>query len=199
MPFCKANNNSLWLSSSHVSSLSSHYQALKVLCTKQMNRTDFFFPSLPTWRFLDARSTTAPLNGPQAPQHPVVVTPSQNREGTTEHCLQNQAVPGPKWQPGPKTLLDSETDDPPAARDTSTAICFLWGLSSDSYSFMFFKATWWFLRWYSKPSTKIWLKLQRVQMIRIHKLSSAIKCCTMLLIELYHTDSAYRNAVLFWL
>ena len=65
----------------------------------------------------------------------VVMTLSQNGEASQhpERCPQNQGVISPKWEPGLELLLDSETQDPPVARDAPTVICFLQGLSDLYY------------------------------------------------------------------
>lgn len=94
--------------------------------TKQ---TDFFFPSLPVSRFLSIRLITSFITGLEGPRSQTLSQDREAQQQHNKHCLQNQVVTSPKWELGQEMLINSETHDTPVAKDVSTVICFLWGLS----------------------------------------------------------------------
>lgn len=116
------------LSSLCVRPFSHHYQALEVLCTKQTKQTDFFFPSLSPSRFLDTRLTGVLLTGLKGPRHPahqVLLTPSQSRQVESDYKInQLQFLSGNADHSCGWTV---KPIDPLVARETSIALCFLWG------------------------------------------------------------------------
>ncbi|PKU47304.1 hypothetical protein llap_2403 [Limosa lapponica baueri] len=65
------------------------------------------------------------LEGPRRLANPVVVITPPQRNSTHNTVYKIQQLRVLSGEPGPELLLDTETRDPPVARDTSTIICFL--------------------------------------------------------------------------
>lgn len=138
------------------------YQALKALCSKQTNHTGFSFPSL---RVPGHQEGCSPPHGPWRSQIPSARRWRQpwrrrGKRNSTELWAQNEAVTSPKGEPGPKSLLESETRDPHGQGQPHRPLLPP-GPEGLVCSYVVLGSGLQLLNWYSKACIKIWPSVQK--------------------------------------